>query len=82
MEGMLCRWVLALQEFDFMISYKPGQQNVTADALSRCTVSHDSCSATFALLQTSQEEIHSAQEEDPTITNSTNYYQNQEQGQV
>ncbi len=24
MEGMLCRWALALQEFDFTISYTPG----------------------------------------------------------
>ena len=32
MEGMLCRWALALQEFDFNISYKPGSQNASADA--------------------------------------------------
>ena len=27
MEGILCRWALALQEFDFTISYTPGAQN-------------------------------------------------------
>ena len=67
MEGMLCRWALALQEFDFTISYKPGSQNVSADALSRCTLAPDSCSATFIPPQASREEIRSAQQQDPTI---------------
>ena len=38
MEGMLCRWALALQEFHFTISYTPGAQNVSADALSHCAI--------------------------------------------
>ena len=68
MEGMLCRWALPLQELEFTISCKPGSQNVSVDALSRCTVAHDSCSATFVPLQASREEIRSAQQQDPTIT--------------
>lgn len=35
MEGMLCRWALAMQEFTFDISYRNGSLNGNADALSR-----------------------------------------------
>lgn len=35
MQGMLCRWALAMQEFDFNISYRKGLLNSNADALSR-----------------------------------------------
>ena len=35
MEGRLCRWVLALQEFDFVVEYCSGLENVNADVLSR-----------------------------------------------
>ena len=45
-----------------------GSQNISADALSPCTVAHDSCSATFVPLQASREESRSAQQQDPTIT--------------
>ena len=36
MEGLLCRWALALQDYDFIIRYRKGSQNSNADALSRC----------------------------------------------
>ena len=51
MEGLLCRWALALQEFDFKISYKPGSQNVSANALSQRTVNvtPNGCSAMLVL---------------------------------
>ena len=35
MEGLLCRWALCLQEYDFSIMYRKGTQNQNADALSR-----------------------------------------------
>ena len=35
MEGRLCRWALALQEFDFEIKYRRGSSNANADDLSR-----------------------------------------------
>ena len=35
MEGLLARWALAIQEYDFTIRYRKGGQNNNADALSR-----------------------------------------------
>ena len=40
MEGLLCRWSLALQEYDFTITYRKGSLNANADALSRYTQSY------------------------------------------
>ena len=34
MEGLLCRWALAMQECDFTIKYRKGQLNANADGLS------------------------------------------------
>ena len=36
MEGLLCRWALAMQEYNFVIVYRTGSSNGNADALSRC----------------------------------------------
>lgn len=33
MEGMLCRWAMALQEYDFKLLYHKGSLNTNADAL-------------------------------------------------
>ena len=37
MEGLLARWVLAIQEYEFTIHYRSGHENGNADALSRRT---------------------------------------------
>lgn len=33
--GKLHRWAISLQEYDFAVEYRPGNENVVADALSR-----------------------------------------------
>ena len=33
MEGLLCRWALALQEYDFQIMYRKGSQNGTCHSV-------------------------------------------------
>ena len=35
MEGLLARWALAVQEYEFTVHYRRGNENETADALSR-----------------------------------------------
>ena len=39
MEGLLCRWALAMQEHSFDIAYRKGTENTNADSLSRNLVS-------------------------------------------
>ena len=46
MEGMLCRWALALQEYDFDIVHRKGSLNGNADALSRLPDPH--CATTVS----------------------------------
>jgi len=46
MEGLLCRWALAMQEFYFTIKYRKGSQNGNADALSRHVPSNPMVAAT------------------------------------
>ncbi|KAJ8039583.1 hypothetical protein HOLleu_17347 [Holothuria leucospilota] len=45
LKGKLLRWALRLQEFDYVVHYRPGVQNVIPDALSRstsvCVVDYD-----------------------------------------
>ena len=42
MEGMLCRWALSIQEFNFDITYRKDSLNTNADALSRRDQPHSS----------------------------------------
>ena len=56
--GRLARWALALQEFDFHVTYRPGALHSDVDALSRAPV--------FAVTVT-ESSFASEQRKDPTI---------------
>ena len=62
MEGVLCRWALAIQEFSFQIVYRKGFLNTNADALS-CVKSLP-CSVTLLLPNHSNTELQAAQQAD------------------
>ena len=69
MEGLLCRWALAMQEFDFVIKYRKGSQNGNADALSRniaCSPTVTTAATQFAADPIKQD-IQKAQQADPTL---------------
>ena len=69
MEGRLCRWALALQEFDFEIKYRSGLSNANADALSRVpTISLATskiCSATLIAPELTTQRILEEQQRMP-----------------
>ena len=70
MEGLLCRWALALQEFNFTIKYCKGSTNNCADALSRQEVQMgDKFCATTGILagDITEEDIQIGQHEDSTL---------------
>ena len=65
MEGMLCRWALAMQEYDFQIMYRTGILNATADAHSRCNRSDThSCAVASVMPHTARDELRHAQQTD------------------
>jgi len=66
MEGMLCRWALAIQEYDFHIVYRKGSLNANADALSR--TNNTPCAITLATPHPSTTDLRSAQLADPCIS--------------
>ena len=66
MEGLLCRWALALQEYDFIIRYRKGSQNSNADALSRCHPQTEKWAAVVAS-GTDRNLLKLAQEHDPVF---------------
>ena len=66
MEGMLCRWALAMQEYSFQVVYRKGSLNTNADALSR--VETLPCSVTLSLPHHSNTELQAAQRADPAIS--------------
>ena len=68
MQGMLCCWALAMQEYDFTIKYHRGSLNGNADALSRYTVPVvEPCAAVLATLNQSPD-IIAAQKADSVIS--------------
>ena len=68
MEGMLCRWALAMQEFDFDISYRKGSLNTNADALSRRAGSGVVDTVAVTSTKVSLDEIRAAQQEDEVLS--------------
>lgn len=70
MEGLLCRWALAIQEYSFSIQYRKGSLHTNADALSRrpnSSLQDMPLAATQELSTEHKEELHQAQQGDPTI---------------
>ena len=70
MEGLLCCWALAIQEFSFEIVYRKGSTNGNADALSRrrgpdMETGYTALTAVHASFTV--EEIRQAQQQDDTI---------------
>ena len=65
MEGLLCRWSLAMQEYDFTTAYQKGSLNTVADSLSRCMPAEALSAATQLHIDHEKEDIHNAQRSDP-----------------
>ena len=66
MEGMLARWSLAIQEYDFKIVYRKGSSNTNADALSR--VPKEMCAITTGLPHYSPTELSASQSNDDILS--------------
>ena len=67
MEGLLARWALVIQEYDFHIVYRKGQHNNSADAQSwKAHRSLDITAASVAL-QAAMEDIRQSQKNDAII---------------
>ena len=67
MEGLLCRWALAMQEYDFTIKYRKGNLNANADALSHRVHPKVSTAATQVSSELFKARLHTVQQED-TVT--------------
>ena len=66
MEGMLCHWVLPIQECGFQILYRKGSLNANADALSHLHTSP--CAVTMAMPHFSAPALRTPQHEDSWIS--------------
>lgn len=70
MEGKLCRWSVAIQEFDFTIKYKKGYENIHADTLSRqpqTCLQADSIAAPMMESEITCEQLKTLQKDDPVL---------------
>ena len=69
MEGLLCRWALAMEEYNFQIVYSKGTLNDNAGALSR---QPHSISAPVAMTSTTKQitDVQQAQQNDSVVTRS------------
>lgn len=65
MEGLLCWWALALQEYNFQIQYINGSSNSNADALSRCPPQRTSDMVSAVITEADITALCMAQELDP-----------------
>ena len=68
MEGLLARWALAIQEYDYTIAYRKGLENGNADALSRKDyqdLDHTTAATTQISLLTDQ--LIQQQRDDPVM---------------
>ena len=67
MEGLLARWALATQEYDFTITYRKGSENRNADALSRQTEQGDSHTAATSMESLFLNELKYHQSQDSVL---------------
>ena len=67
MEDLLCRWALAMQEFNFVIKYRKGCHNANADALSQNVPAPPVVAATQFVSGPIKKDIQQAQQADPTL---------------
>ena len=63
---MLCRWSLAIQEYDFTIVYHKGSSNSNADALSRLPPLL--CAVTISLPHTSDKDLRDSESKDSILS--------------
>ena len=72
MEGLLARWALAIQEYDYTIAYRKGLENGNADALSRKDYQDlDHTTATTTQISLLTDQLRQQQHDDPVMCHIT-----------